>query len=180
MFSAHSYLGEWLKVDHCTGITNTNCDLTSFIQDYSLGYKVKVQLAAGKTASAWIKKKFVPNLSKCFVKSVPKTPKLRLGGASLFIILSPITYLAGKLRPPTFTLRPTSSSLTVHVHQKPILLKLFPFGTIYTVYLEQRGEDNQVIINKDVWGQKIQIKNLTSPRGCSGVVPDGADGCSLA
>lgn len=57
-------------------------------------------------------------------------------------------YLSGKLRPPSITLRPTSNSLTVDVHQKPILLKLFPYGVVYTVYLELEGESNKVIINE--------------------------------
>lgn len=161
VFSAHSYshLGEWLKVNQCTGITHTHCDLTSFIQDYSLGYKVKVQLVVGKTASAWTKKKFVPNSSMCGSKSLPKTQKLRLGG-----VIIHHSSLAGKLRPTTFTLRPTSSSLTVLVHQKPILFKLFPFGFTYTIYLEQRGEDNKVITNKDVWVRGSK-SNLPSLRG---------------
>lgn len=46
----------------------------------------------------------------------------------------------GKLQPPSFSLQATSSTLTVTVHQKPILSKLFPFGLTYTIYLEERGD----------------------------------------
>nr|XP_040046087.1 interleukin-10 receptor subunit alpha [Gasterosteus aculeatus aculeatus] len=45
-----------------------------------------------------------------------------------------------KLQPPSFTLLATSSTLTVYVHRKPILKELFPFGLIYTIYLEERGQ----------------------------------------
>ncbi|XP_035536664.1 interleukin-10 receptor subunit alpha [Morone saxatilis] len=47
------------------------------------------------------------------------------------------------LRPPSFTLWATSSTLTVYVHQKAILKELFPFGVTYTIYLEDRGQDNK-------------------------------------
>nr|XP_046245089.1 interleukin-10 receptor subunit alpha [Scatophagus argus] len=48
-----------------------------------------------------------------------------------------------KLQPPSFTLWATSSTLKVYVHQKPILKKLFPFGLIYTFYLEETGQDTK-------------------------------------
>lgn len=50
----------------------------------------------------------------------------------------------GGLTPPSFTLWATASSLTVRVHEKPILRKLFPYGLIYTIYLEERGQDKKV------------------------------------
>lgn len=78
------------------------------------------------------------------------------GWLCYYHLFLPIICLAGKLRPPSFTLWPTSSSLTVFVHQKPILLKLFPFGVIYNVYLEQEGEDKKVIIN-NVWSHMRQL-----------------------
>ncbi|XP_028274579.1 interleukin-10 receptor subunit alpha [Parambassis ranga] len=49
----------------------------------------------------------------------------------------------GKLKPPTFNLYATSSTLTVHVHQKPILKHLYPFGLTYTIYLEERGQNSK-------------------------------------
>lgn len=48
-----------------------------------------------------------------------------------------------KLLPPSFTLWATSSSLTVYIHQKPILKNLFHFGLTYTIYLEERGENEK-------------------------------------
>ncbi|KAM7413080.1 hypothetical protein PAMA_020454 [Pampus argenteus] len=44
-----------------------------------------------------------------------------------------------ELQPPSFTLWATSRTLTVYVHKKPILKKLFPYGLIYTIYLEEQG-----------------------------------------
>ncbi|XP_037333554.2 interleukin-10 receptor subunit alpha [Pungitius pungitius] len=45
-----------------------------------------------------------------------------------------------ELQPPSFTLWATSSTLTVYVHPKPILKKLFPYGLTYTIHLEERGQ----------------------------------------
>ncbi|XP_035857328.1 interleukin-10 receptor subunit alpha isoform X2 [Sander lucioperca] len=103
------YYGHWAIVDSCKGINQTYCDLSSLIDDYHAGYKVKVQLVAGNYTSLWtIKKKFLPNTSK--------------------------------FQPPSFTLWATSSTLTVYVHPKPILKKMFPFGLTYTIYLEETGQ----------------------------------------
>lgn len=75
-FSAHRYTDEWNKVQYCMGITNTNCDLSSLVHEYDIGYKVRVQLVVETNASAWIRKKFLPNTSRCGKKSAPKTLKL--------------------------------------------------------------------------------------------------------
>lgn len=69
VFSAHRYTDEWNKVDYCTDITDTSCDLSSLIREYNIGYKVKVQLVVGVNSSAWIKKKFLPNTSRCGERS---------------------------------------------------------------------------------------------------------------
>lgn len=51
----------------------------------------------------------------------------------------------------------TSSSLTVRVHEKPILRKLFPFGLTYTIYLEERGQDKKVgIQNRHNTGNNVR------------------------
>ncbi|KAG7478566.1 interferon alpha beta receptor 1-like [Solea senegalensis] len=50
-----------------------------------------------------------------------------------------------KLSPPTFTLLATSSTLSVYVHQKPILRMLFPYGLTYTIYLEEAGQNKTTI-----------------------------------
>lgn len=78
VFFVHSYLNEWEKVVSCTGITHTYCDLSGVIHEYNMGYKVKVQLVVGQNASAWTKKKFLPNTSRCGLKSLPRTVKLWL------------------------------------------------------------------------------------------------------
>ncbi|KAF3692775.1 Interleukin-20 receptor subunit alpha [Channa argus] len=105
------YVDRWEKVDSCTGITRTFCDLSSLIHDYRVSYKVKVQLVRGEDSSSWTSKRFLPSESE--------------------------------LLPPSFTLWATSSTLSVYVHQKPILRKLFPYGVTYTIYLEERGENNK-------------------------------------
>ncbi|CAB1347615.1 unnamed protein product [Coregonus sp. 'balchen'] len=51
-----------------------------------------------------------------------------------------------KLQHPSSTLLATSSSVTVSVHRKPLLKKIFPFGLTYTIYLQGRGQDNKVLI----------------------------------
>lgn len=56
--------GDWEKVQSCTGITDTYCELSSLIHNYRTAYKVKVQLVAGVHESAWTTKKFLPNDSK--------------------------------------------------------------------------------------------------------------------
>ncbi|XP_042343367.1 interleukin-10 receptor subunit alpha [Plectropomus leopardus] len=59
------YSGEWGIVTSCTGISNTYCDISSLIYDYTTAYKVKVQLVAGHNVSDWvIKRKFLPNKSE--------------------------------------------------------------------------------------------------------------------
>ncbi|XP_032366457.1 interleukin-10 receptor subunit alpha isoform X2 [Etheostoma spectabile] len=59
------YIGDWAIVDHCTGIKQTYCDLSSLVRDYHTTYKVKVQLVAGEDKSMWTKfTKFTLNTSK--------------------------------------------------------------------------------------------------------------------
>lgn len=78
VFSAHRYTDKWSTVDYCTGITRTECDLSSLIHEYDIGYKVKVQLVVGRNASAWKKEKFLPKASRCGEKSASETLKLWL------------------------------------------------------------------------------------------------------
>ncbi|KAM6933267.1 interleukin-10 receptor subunit alpha [Xenentodon cancila] len=53
----------WTPVSGCMMITRCFCDLTSLIDDYRVGYKVRVQLVTGGQKSAWIIRKFLPNTS---------------------------------------------------------------------------------------------------------------------
>lgn len=84
-FSAHRYTADWDKVNNCTNITHTSCDLSKLTQDYSMPYKVRVQLVVGKNESAWIRRRFLPVESRCSEKSAPKTVKLWLAVLLLFI-----------------------------------------------------------------------------------------------
>lgn len=52
---------------------------------------------------------------------------------------------SSELQPPSFTMWATSSTLTVHVHQNPILRKLFDYGVTYTIFLEEKGQNKRVI-----------------------------------
>lgn len=95
-----------------------------------------------------------------------------------------------ELLPPSFTLLATSSSLSVQVHQKPILKKLFPFGITYTIYLEDRGAVNKnttAYLTDDVgedqrtkifsslqWGREYCVSMMVEGNGAlsvSGVSP---------
>lgn len=106
------YIGEWAELAGCSGITRTYCDLSGYIHEYRMKYKVRVQLVSGDEVSEWTNKYILPNRSE--------------------------------LQPPSFTLWATSSTLTVHVHPKPVLNKLFPFGLIYTIYLEERDHNKNI------------------------------------
>ncbi|XP_044210898.1 interleukin-10 receptor subunit alpha [Thunnus albacares] len=116
----------------CTGITETYCDLSGFIEDHRAAYKVRVQLVAGDDESAWKFKRFLPT---------DATPQ-----------------------PPSFTLWATSSTLAVYVHKKTILNKLFPYGLIYTIQLEERGPHpkNTTAIMKYDGGEDQETKIFNS------------------
>ncbi|XP_034556191.1 interleukin-10 receptor subunit alpha [Notolabrus celidotus] len=45
------------------------------------------------------------------------------------------------LSSPSFTMTATSSTLKLNIHPKPILRKLFPYGVIYTIYLEDTRDN---------------------------------------
>lgn len=60
------------------------------------------------------------------------------------IVIVCFSVLIGEPCPPSFTLSATSSSLTVRVDEKPVLMKIFPYGITYIIYLEERGKENEV------------------------------------
>lgn len=70
---------------------------------------------------------------------------------------------SSELQPPSFSMWATSSTVTVHVHQKPILRKLFPFGITYTIYLEEKGQNKTTItsLKDDIWEDQNE-KTFTS------------------
>ncbi|XP_039649075.1 interleukin-10 receptor subunit alpha isoform X2 [Perca fluviatilis] len=69
-------------------------------------------------------------------------------------------------QPPSFTLWATSSTLTVYVHPKPILKRIFPFGITYTIYLEETGQNkkNTTAYLKDDVGEDQRTKSFSSLR----------------
>ncbi|KAM9852966.1 interleukin-10 receptor subunit alpha isoform 2-T2 [Aulostomus maculatus] len=68
------------------------------------------------------------------------------------------------LQPPSFTVWATSSTLTVSIHEKPILKKLFPFGVTYTFYLEERSKNNKktTAYLQDDLGKDVMMKTFSS------------------
>ncbi|XP_022051823.2 interleukin-10 receptor subunit alpha [Acanthochromis polyacanthus] len=67
--------------------------------------------------------------------------------------------------PPSFTLKATSSSLTVYVHEKPILKKLYLYWVTYTIYLEEKGEHSKnttAYMKDDFGGQGQRTKVFSS------------------
>ncbi|CAN9511390.1 unnamed protein product [Ophioblennius macclurei] len=71
----------------------------------------------------------------------------------------------GVLQPPSFTMWTTSTTLTINVHQKSVLKKLFPFGLKYTVYLEEKGQNkNTTAFFRDGGADDQRIQTFTSLR----------------
>uniref|UniRef100_A0A3B5MAX3 Interleukin 10 receptor, alpha n=1 Tax=Xiphophorus couchianus TaxID=32473 RepID=A0A3B5MAX3_9TELE len=106
---------DWANVSSCMGIARNYCILTTHIKkikEYTISYKVRVQLVKGDQQSDWIWKRFLLN--------------------------------EGELQPPSFSLWATSSTLTVYVHEKPILREIYPYGVVYTLYLEETDRENKV------------------------------------
>lgn len=69
---------------------------------------------------------------------------------------------SSELLPPSFTLWATSTSLKVYVHEKPILRKIFPYGVTYTISVEQRGQNTNIVsyLKDDIFDhQRIQTFN---------------------
>ncbi|XP_037533726.1 interleukin-10 receptor subunit alpha [Nematolebias whitei] len=66
-----------------------------------------------------------------------------------------------QLLPPFFSLWATSSTLTVHVHEKPILKKLFPFGVTYTIYIAEQDNKTTTVYLEDDGGEDQRTKTLT-------------------
>ncbi|XP_043976580.1 interleukin-10 receptor subunit alpha [Gambusia affinis] len=84
----------------------------------------------------------------------------------------------GELQPPSFSLWATSSTLTVYVHEKPILRKIFPYGLVYKLYLEETDRENKtttVYLEDDEgrkktftglqWGKKYCVSIEVKPSG---------------
>lgn len=148
------YNDKWALVESCTGIRETYCDLSRFIDDYRGAYKVKVQLVTGDDKSVWIWKKFLPSTSK--------------------------------LQPPSFNLWATSSTLSISVHPKPILKKLYPYGVTYTIYLEERGQDskNTTAYLRDDVGEDHRTKTFTSlhwgTEYCVSIMVEGVASLSIS
>ncbi|XP_034025159.1 interleukin-10 receptor subunit alpha [Thalassophryne amazonica] len=69
-----------------------------------------------------------------------------------------------ELQPPVFTLWATSSTLTIKVQPQPILKKIFPFGLRYTIYLQEKGQNNKntTAYLTDDFGDDQKSKTFTS------------------
>ncbi|XP_061136447.1 uncharacterized protein LOC133155273 isoform X2 [Syngnathus typhle] len=67
-----------------------------------------------------------------------------------------------KLQPPSFTLYATSSTITVRVHQKPILRKLFPYGVTYIIKLEEKNRIDKVEAKEPIMAYLIDNEDQGS------------------
>uniref|UniRef100_A0AAV2IZK5 Fibronectin type-III domain-containing protein n=1 Tax=Knipowitschia caucasica TaxID=637954 RepID=A0AAV2IZK5_KNICA len=58
-----------------------------------------------------------------------------------------------ELQPPSFTMWATSSTLTINIHKKPVLRKIFLFGITYTIYLVEKQQNKSTIsyLKDDIW-----------------------------
>uniref|UniRef100_A0A1A7WHB2 Interleukin 10 receptor, alpha n=3 Tax=Iconisemion striatum TaxID=60296 RepID=A0A1A7WHB2_9TELE len=65
----------------------------------------------------------------------------------------------GGLLPPSFNLWVTSSTLTIYVHEKPILKRIFPFGVTYIVTVEEIGDENKT--TTDYFEEDQKTKTFT-------------------
>ncbi|XP_028429507.1 interleukin-10 receptor subunit alpha isoform X2 [Perca flavescens] len=86
------------------------------------------------------------------------------GNDSLWTTKRKILLNTSTFQPPSFTLWATSSTLTVYVHPKPILKKMFPYGITYTIYLEETGQNkkNTTAYLKDDVGEDQRTKSFSS------------------
>ncbi|XP_056468041.1 interleukin-10 receptor subunit alpha [Gadus chalcogrammus] len=76
-------------------------------------------------------------------------------GVSEWAVLRKLLPNDSNLRPPSFTLRASSHSLSVTVDDKPLLRKISLFGMTYTMFLEERGRPNETsmaYLNDDTEG----------------------------
>uniref|UniRef100_A0A8C6TUQ9 Fibronectin type-III domain-containing protein n=1 Tax=Neogobius melanostomus TaxID=47308 RepID=A0A8C6TUQ9_9GOBI len=60
---------------------------------------------------------------------------------------------------PSFTMWATSSTLTIHIHQKPILQKIYSFGVTYTIFLEEKGQNKVRQKGSDKWNDPLDYQN---------------------
>ncbi|XP_014860605.1 PREDICTED: interferon alpha/beta receptor 1-like [Poecilia mexicana] len=70
----------------------------------------------------------------------------------------------GELQPPSFSLRATSSTLKVLVHENPILRKIYPYDVTYKLYLEEAGRENKttkVYLEDDEGNPEGRTKTFT-------------------
>ncbi|KAJ0063953.1 hypothetical protein NL108_014469, partial [Boleophthalmus pectinirostris] len=80
--------------------------------------------------------------------------QLEAGGAqSEWTHKKKINPTSTELQPPSFTMWATSSTLTIHIHQKPILRKLFLYGITYTIYLveTEQNKNTTAYLKDDIW-----------------------------
>ncbi|XP_033832980.1 interleukin-10 receptor subunit alpha [Periophthalmus magnuspinnatus] len=90
--------------------------------------------------------------------------QLVAGGAhSEWRLIKKILPNSSELQPPSFTMWATSSILTVRIHEKPILRKLFLFGIIYTIYLVEKEQNKTTVayLKDDIWDHQ-KTKNFNS------------------
>lgn len=63
---------------------------------------------------------------------------------------------SSELQAPSFTMWATSGTLTVHIHEKPVLKKIFGYGITYTIYLVEKAKNKTTtaILSDDIWNHQ--------------------------
>ncbi|XP_023206540.1 uncharacterized protein LOC102227526 [Xiphophorus maculatus] len=105
---------DWANVSSCMGIARNYCILTTHIK------KIKEYTSSYKVRVQLVK-----------------------GDQQSDWIWKRFLLNEGELQPPSFSLWATSSTLTVYVHEKPILREIYPYGVVYTLYLEETDQENK-------------------------------------
>lgn len=103
------------------------------------------------------------NISDYHVAYKVRVQLIKEDQASEWIVQKKFMLNQGTLLPPSFTMLATSTTLTVYVHEKPILRKIYPFGVAYTLYLEETDRENKtttVFLNDDE-GKDQRTKTFT-------------------
>ncbi|XP_055022982.1 interleukin-10 receptor subunit alpha isoform X2 [Boleophthalmus pectinirostris] len=125
---------------------------------------VRYNVQFGRHAGEWTKVNKCTNITEMFcdlshrIEEYTGIYKVRVqleaGGAqSEWTHKKKINPTSTELQPPSFTMWATSSTLTIHIHQKPILRKLFLYGITYTIYLveTEQNKNTTAYLKDDIW-----------------------------
>lgn len=152
-------------------------------------YNVEFARFAGKweavTKCAYIAKTrcYLSDLIKDYSTDYKVRVQLTAGDAQSDWTAKKVLPNSSELQSPTFTMWATSGTLTVHIHQKPVLKQIFQFGITYSIYLEEKEKNktttaylkdnqNEHVFTSLHWGKEycvsVQVEeNVGLSRGLS-------------